>query len=97
MPLKLESDPVKMYWMTEDGAVLGEGETYIKELAQGDGVLYSQTGHKIDELVGAFDCCSFTMELVDDSLRQFVKAIVRSYSNNWRKMHGIPKIRRRKR
>ena len=98
MPIDLgDKKPVPVYLMTEDGTVIGEGTTYIHELAQSDGVEYSQSGYKIDELTGAFDCCSFTMEMADDSLRQFIKAIARSYLNNWRKMHGLPKIRRRKR
>ena len=97
MPIKGNEEPVKVFFMRKDGMVIAEAVSMIQEFVLDDGFGYDQEFERT--IIGDIpDCSSFTFTFVDETINPIIfKAIIRSYQNNWRKMHGLPKIRRRKR
>ena len=97
MPIEGNEEPCKVVFMRKDGMAIAEAAAIIQELVLDERVGYDQEFERT--IIGDIpDCSSFTFTFVDETINPIIfKTIIRSYQNNWRKMHGLPKIRRRKR
>ena len=93
MPIERKMDGAMLYLMQKDGNMIAEEYAKIKTVDLSDDVACEP------ELEIPTEPMTLTFSAESNAIMEFLNALLHPMwaTNNWRKMHGFPKKRRRRR